>query len=407
MRGEGLDGAGWAGNETFRRLVWLVRSVASAVVAAGLVANRQTGPLARPVSLAALGVCLLLMAVWAVVDLRGPGAERSRALALALGGMTVASGLVVGLPGVGGMGAFGTIATLEAGHQTRGRDSWLVLGAGCAAVWVGGGVSGASEAALLSYPLLFCAGQLAGLNRRAYRVRAEQAAAMLAQVQELRAEQRRVAVLDERARIAREIHDVLAHSLGALSIQVQAARVLLTDHGDHRDVERAAAMLTVAQRMTSEGLAETRRAVQALRSDPPPLEEQLTAMAQAHEQLHGTAVRLRLTGATAGPLSSEVSLAVLRIAQESLTNAAKHAPGRPVELDAAAGPEAVVLTVANSLSPQGGTEPDRAPFESAPFETVNGGYGLAGMRERLLLLDGTLTAGVRDGRWVVSARVPR
>ena len=67
-------------------------------------------------------------------------------------------------------------------------------------------------------------GLLVGQTRRSYRLQAEQSAALLAQVEQLRAEQRQVAVLNERTRIAREIRDVLAHSLGALGIQIQAAR---------------------------------------------------------------------------------------------------------------------------------------------------------------------------------------
>ena len=70
-----------------------------------------------------------------------------------------------------------------------------------------------------------------GRNRRAYRVQAEQAAALVEQYERVRTEQRRADVLDERARIAREIHDVLAHSLGALGIQIQAAKAVLTDTG--------------------------------------------------------------------------------------------------------------------------------------------------------------------------------
>ena len=75
------------------------------------------------------------------------------------------------------------------------------------------------------------AGLIIGRNRGAYRIQAEQAAQLLAQREQLQAEQRRADLLDERARIAREIHDVLAHSLGGLGIQIQAARAVLTDHG--------------------------------------------------------------------------------------------------------------------------------------------------------------------------------
>ncbi|WP_208652875.1 sensor histidine kinase, partial [Streptomyces rhizosphaericus] len=213
----------------------------------------------------------------------------------------------------------------------------------------------------------------------------------------LRAEQRRVAVLDERARIAREIHDVLAHSLGALSIQIQAASALLTDH---RDVDRAVTVLDGARRLTADGLAETRRAVHALRSDLAPLDEELATMADTHRQRHGVPVRLRVEGEPS-PLPADQALPLFRTAQEALTNAAKHAPAQPVEVALTYEDEHVTLTVDNPLGAP--PSPRRAPA----FATVDGGYGLTGMRERLLLLGGTLDAGVRDGQWRVRAEVPR
>jgi len=261
-------------------------------------------------------------------------------------------------------------------------------------------VTGASAQTALGIPLLLALCLLTGLNRRSYRVRAEQSAVLLAQAEELRAEQHRVAVLDERTRIAREIHDVLAHSLGALGIQIQAARALLTDH---QDTDRALEVLNGAQRMASDGLVETRRAVHALRTDTPPLDEELARMTATHEQRHGSTVTLTVTGGVP-PLPPDQTLALVRTAHESLTNAAKHAPYRPVTVDLSYGDEDVTLTLTNPLGRADG--PERAPGDPAGFATVDGGYGLTGMRERLLLLGGTLAAGAADGRWTVTARVP-
>ena len=115
-------------------------------------------------------------------------------------------------------------------------------------------------------------GLLLGRLVRGRRVQAEQSAALLAQTQQLLAARGRADVLGERARIAREIHDVLAHSLGALGIQIQAARAVLTDH---KDLDRAVDILMTAQRMAADGLTETRRAVHALRLDSRPLDEEL------------------------------------------------------------------------------------------------------------------------------------
>ena len=103
------------------------------------------------------------------------------------------------------------------------------------------------------------------------------------------------------------------------------------------------------------------------------------------------------------PLPVDHVLPLFRTAQEALTNAAKHAPAQPAEVTLTYEDDHVTLTVGNPL---GDLDPQRAD-DRPRFATVNGGYGLTGMRERLLLLDGTLNAGVKDGRWVVSARVPR
>ena len=126
----------------------------------------------------------------------------------------------------------------------------------------------------LLFPLVPLSGLLVGRLIRSRRVQAEQSAALLAQTQQLLAARGRADVLGERARIAREIHDVLAHSLGALGIQIQAARAVLTDH---KDIERAVDILVTAQRMAADGLTETRRAVHALRVDSRPLDAELRA----------------------------------------------------------------------------------------------------------------------------------
>ena len=214
----------------------------------------------------------------------------------------------------------------------------------------------------------------------------------------MRAEQRRADVLDERTRIAREIHDVLAHSLGALGIQIQAAKAVLTDH---RDIDRAVEVLSTAQRMAADGLTETRRAVHALRSDAVPLDQELGQAARLHGERYGSNVAFTI-GGQARPLPPDATVALLRTAQEALVNAAKHAPAQRISARLDYGGDDVSLTVVNDL-PGDGPAPDTA----APCpHTVDGGYGLTGMRERLRLLNGTLVAGDQDGHWVVAAGLP-
>jgi hypothetical protein len=129
-----------------------------------------------------------------------------------------------------------------------------------------------------------------------------------------------------RGRALPVIHGVLAHSLGALSIQIQAARAVLTDH---HDLDRAVDILATAQRMAADGLTETRRAVHALRMDSKPLNEELGRVTGIHCERYDIKVTLGIGGAPR-PVPPDATLALLRTAQEALVNAAKHAAGQGV-----------------------------------------------------------------------------
>ncbi len=236
------------------------------------------------------------------------------------------------------------------------------------------------------YPLVMVFSLMLGRLLHGYRAHAEQSAALMANLKQLQAEQNRAAALDERNRIAREIHDVLAHSLGSLGVQIQAAQALLTDQGD---IERAVAILSQARRAATDGLTETRRALQALRADTPPLPDALANLGANHQRHYAARVNFDLTGQPRA-LSADANLALTRTAQEALVNTAKHAPHEPVRitLDYRLGPPR--LSVVNPFS--------AAADGCAGLESVNGGYGLAGMRERLLLIDGSLSRRARPRR---------
>ncbi len=266
-------------------------------------------------------------------------------------------------------------------------------------VEVGALVTGASATSALGFPLLLIVAFVSGRNRAAYRRQAEQSAALVTQMEQLRAEQRRAAVLDERTRIAREIHDVLAHSIGALGIQLQAVRAVLAEQGD---TGRALSLLDQAQRMAKDGLAETRRAVHALRADTAGLDEQLAALVDTHRSRHHASVSFGI-GGQPRPLPPEATIALIRTAQEALVNAAKHAPSQPVDIDLEYGEYGALMIISNPL-PSGNPG---IPGPGPAFSTVNAGYGLRGMRERLLLINGSLTAAAGNGRWTVTAQVPR
>jgi signal transduction histidine kinase len=342
--------------------------------------------------LAALGLAALMLA-----DFR-PAVARylDRQAPLLLGVVAAATGFGSAAGGGGtALVAFTFVAAMMVGGDADLAPGLAVTAAGILGIDVSGLIFGSSLGTLLGFPAFVLAGLVVGRNRGAYRIQAEQSAMLLAQSEQLQAEQRRADLLDERARIAREIHDVLAHSLGALGIQIQAARSVL-----HSDTDRAGDLLAAAQQMAAEGLVETRRAVHALRAGTLPLNEELARVSDAHAQRYHVAVRFG-TGGVPGSLPPDAMVALLRIAQEALVNTAKHAEGRDVAVRLDYGEADVRLTVRNDLPP--GADADHP----AAMGTVNGGYGLTGMRERLRLLDGTLEAGRRDGEWVVTAELPR
>jgi len=127
----------------------------------------------------------------------------------------------------------------------------------------------------------------------------------------------------------------------------------------------------------------------------------LAELAATHQLVHHVPVKLEFNGPVQ-PLPPEIALALLRTAQESLVNAARHSPGQPVTLELSYDLTHTQLQVSNPLR-----EPGSAPSASPGLEAIGGGYGLLGMRERLLLLHGSLTASARAGMWEVTAEVPR
>ncbi|WP_032404403.1 sensor histidine kinase [Rhodococcoides fascians] len=188
--------------------------------------------------------------------------------------------------------------------------------------------------------------------------------------------------LAERARIARDIHDVLAHSLSGVNMQLEVADALL----DAGRAEEARAAVGKAQSLVREGLTETRRAVQTLRQDALPLVPTLAALV-------GEDASFRVDG-TACDLDTPQAQFMVRCAQEAMTNARNHAPGAAVDVVLRFDAGSVELSVANG------------PALSLPDPVESTGMGLVGMRERAALVGGSVTAGP-DGRgWIVRARVP-
>ena len=311
-------------------------------------------------SLAVTGAC---GAVLDAIDLSGPGYVLCYMAVAAIGlrRRGVVPGVVAGLVAVG-------LVAAEASASDEPVSSAVGSGIGLAFVFV--------------------ATKFAGANRDA----ALRVQALHAQERATLAAQNEAAVLAERARLARELHDVLAHTLSGLAIQLEAAR-LLAEHvqADPRLIDH----LATSHQLTRDGLVNARRAVLTLRDDTPYGVRQLPSLVE----LTRRTTHLLITVEQSGPpvdLPADLDLVVYRTVQESLTNVAKHVgPEATATVSLRWTLRALTLEVRDDGGPT--AHPDPGP---------EGGHGLAGLRERAGLCGGTLHAGPRSGGWSVELVLP-
>jgi signal transduction histidine kinase len=243
------------------------------------------------------------------------------------------------------------------------------------------------------------------------------------QLQRKQRDREQRAVLFERIRIARELHDVTAHHLSVIAVQAGMARFVLST-----DTDTADQALRAISEVGSEGLAELRRLISLLRPDdddgagaragtsPAPGIAQLPVLIE-RVGLSGTPSRYTMAGRQR-PLPAGIELCVFRVVQESLTNVLKHAPGSSVEVRLEYEPEHIRVIIADT-GPHGAiadTGPHGVPPQRnrTPQTAVAGaagdsgsGVGLTGMRERAALYGGELSAGrSQDGGFEVSLTLP-
>jgi signal transduction histidine kinase len=344
----------------------------------------------------AIGIMLAITAVaWIIWMLSG---GRYHVAVPALITMGLAGGVLTGLSPNSPAVAIGCVVTAAAGANLA---TYISLGitAGTIAAFLGTSLwVGAQAGTLIGYSFALAGLWTVGLTRRAFVIRAEQAELMLAETRRAHAAETQAAALAERARIARDIHDVLAHSLAAVSVNLQAAEGLLrsdTLPAGHPELAQAIDCIERAGTLTRDGLAAARRAVMALREDAAPLPDQLSALAAHYRQTGDLNVEFSVTG-EARPLTTEAGLAAFRTAQEALTNARKHAPGQPVTMDLSFEPAQITIRVVNPL-----LDGDRGPLSA-----TGAGYGLTGLRERAALAGGELDAGPAGGNWQLVLRIP-
>jgi signal transduction histidine kinase len=288
----------------------------------------------------------------------------------------------------------GLAAAFLLGNQrdtNRGRIGLVIVLGCCAAIVYNDPNHSGGE--LVFIPLMFALGWLVGFAVRERAAQAEAAEARATHAEQERETAARIAVAEERARIARELHDIVAHAVSVMVLQVGAVRHRLPDElSDDQDA------LQEVERTGRAALGEMRRLLGAMRRDgegvelaPQPglgnLERLLDEFRRA-----GLTVALQVEGSPI-PLAQAVDLSAYRIVQEGLTNALKHADAAHADVVVRYRPDELQIDVRDD---------GRGPSTSDGL-----GHGLVGIRERVNLYGGRMTAGSADGRgFLLSTSLP-
>jgi signal transduction histidine kinase len=209
----------------------------------------------------------------------------------------------------------------------------------------------------------------------------------------------RQSIAAERRQIAREVHDVIAHSMAIMMLHLTGARHIL-----QRDPQRAAEALAQAEQFGRQSLDDLRRTVSLLRDDqngtgilpPLPGADQIGSLVDRYKNA-GLEIQLTVNG-DAAALSAAAGLDLYRITQEALTNVVKHAPGAQVQVCLDIGHDRTCLKISDS-----GKSGANAPFAA---QASPSGLGIASMRERAARLGGHLSAGPSGSGWQVECVIP-
>jgi signal transduction histidine kinase len=339
----------------------------------------------------AVSVALLVFAAGTIAVVRlpdaGPPVQGSMLAAVVLG-----AALLVALQpdGPGFLGVFPavSVAALRLSNRAASMMAGLAVVALGVAWATGSGHHSVTGIVLNEFGVV--AFFVLALFARRYREANDRAQQLIVELNESRAAQADAAALGERQRLAREMHDVLAHSLSGLVLNLEGARLMAERADTDPQLTHA---IGRAQRLAKTGLEEARRAIGMLRGDTLPGPERLAELATEFEGDTGIACTFAVDGQERD-LHSDSRLTVYRVAQEALTNIRKHANPERVELRLAFDTSGTELTVADHRS-----DGERPPSGDGT------GYGLTGMRERAELLGGTLTAaptpdGFRVALWI-------
>ncbi|MFE6506486.1 sensor histidine kinase [Nocardioides sp. NPDC057767] len=212
----------------------------------------------------------------------------------------------------------------------------------------------------------------------------------------LREEHERRSVVEEKARIARELHDVIAHNMSLITVQARSAPHRVDDVSPAAEAEFAEiADLAASALRQMRGVLDVLRTAEGQSGRVPV--PGIDGLGELFESARGTGQRVEVRGdlPELADVAPEVGTAAYRIVQEALSNARRHAPSEAVGVDLTLGEEDLEIRVANPLD---GAAP--------AAENTGGGHGLIGMRERAAAVGGSLNAGAVDGGFVVDARLP-
>lgn len=378
----------------------------TAVPLAGTVASMPARPLPVPPVVADAGVAFLLaVAAQAELQLVVPNGVTVVTTAAAVGitlavawrrtaplsALSVVLGfylvhlIVVGPPPLSvALGAAFLLSVYSSAAYQPPRRALVALGLALATGVVlsvnapGSGINDLLAATLFSVVVPWLLGSVRARQRHARALRAH-----AARLERDREEQARVAVALERARIARELHDIVAHAASVIVVQAEAGEALLSAGR----VEEAAAGFRTIQHSGRQALAELRRLLGLLRSDeaeplgPQPKIADVAALVE-HLNAAGIATELRVEGA-ARPLPPGIELSVYRLIQEALTNVLKHAGPASAKVDLRYGDGILDVEVVDD--------------GAGPLGPADGGHGLVGMRERVRLYGGNFHAGPCPG----------
>jgi len=378
----------------FARRYWLDAVVVALVIGAAVeVVLRQDAETAPRTTLWFVLPAIGVLAI-PLVARRGHPFAAAAAFWLGAAGLSFVDGRLVTFPA--GVFLVGMAASFLLGSLREARRAWvgLVIVLGSAAIIVYNQPTHATST-FFFIPALFGISWLAGFALHSREEQAEAAEARAAQAELDRELAARIAVAEERARIARELHDIVAHAVSVMVLQVGAVR-----HKLPGSLEEELDALQRVERTGRAALAEMRRLLDAMRREGDDVElgpqPGLDALGSLLDDVGraGLAVELHVDG-DAFPLPRAADVSAYRIVQEGLTNALKHARGTRADVTLRYAPDELGIEVLDDGAGTGAT-------------TSNGqGYGLVGVRERVKIYGGEMSAGVAPGGgFLLSARLP-